>query len=308
MTTNKGANRTFLITVIVYVLFSVFWPMVGVRMDLPFYLDIALSQLVVFLPAFFYIKISGMKVRELIPYRKIKISDALLAVVMTYLFYPLLVVMNLLTMFFVDNATAQMTTVMQEQNILWNMLFIAVLPACVEEFVFRGMLYQTYRKSSLWKGILLSAFLFGCMHMNFNQFLYTFVFGIILAMTVEATGSILTSMICHFILNLNSVLLVAVTDRMQGGNFNSVMEESSTLMDNPQMLLMGTISWIVIAGFTTAGAVGIWIHLAKKNGRLESFRAEWKEPAKERLFSIPLLIGILLAAAIMVLIEVASRL
>lgn len=308
MTTNKGANRTFLITVIVYVLFSVFWPMVGVRMDLPFYLDIALSQLVVFLPAFFYIKITGMKVRELIPYRKIKISDALLAVVMTYLFYPLLVVMNLLTMFFVDNATAQMTTVMQEQHILWNMLFIAVLPACVEEFVFRGMLYQTYRKSSLWKGILLSAFLFGCMHMNFNQFLYTFVFGIILAMTVEATGSILTSMICHFILNLNSVLLVAVTDRMQGGNLNSVMEESSTLMDNPQMLLMGTISWIVIAGFTTAGAVGIWIHLAKKNGRLESFRAEWKEPAKERLFSIPLLIGILLAAAIMVLIEVASRL
>lgn len=308
MTTNKGANRTFLITVIVYVLFSVFWPMVGARMDLPFYLDIALSQLVVFLPAFFYIKISGMKVRELIPYRKIKISDALLAVVMTYLFYPLLVVMNLLTMFFVDNATAQMTTVMQEQHILWNMLFIAVLPACVEEFVFRGMLYQTYRKSSLWKGILLSAFLFGCMHMNFNQFLYTFVFGIILAMTVEATGSILTSMICHFILNLNSVLLVAVTDRMQGGNLNSVMEESSTLMDNPQMLLMGTISWIVIAGFTTAGAVGIWIHLAKKNGRLESFRADWKEPAKERLFSIPLLIGILLAAAIMVLIEVASRL
>lgn len=308
MTTNKGANRTFLITVIVYVLFSVFWPMVGVRMDLPFYLDIALSQLVVFLPAFFYIKISGMKVRELIPYRKIQITDALLAVVMTYLFYPLLVVMNLLTMFFVDNATAQMTTVMQEQNILWNMLFIAVLPACVEEFVFRGMLYQTYRKSSLWKGILLSAFLFGCMHMNFNQFLYTFVFGIILAMTVEATGSILTSMICHFILNLNSVLLVAVTDRMQGGNLDSVMEESSTLMDNPQMLLMGTISWIVIAVFTTAGAVGIWIHLAKKNGRLETFRAEWKEPAKERIFSIPLLIGILLAVAIMVFIEVASRL
>lgn len=308
MTTNKGANRTFLITVIVYVLFSLFWPIAGNYFGTPFYLDIALAQLIVFLPAFFYIKIAGMKVGELIPYRKIKISDALLAVVMTYLFYPLLVVMNLLTMFFFNNTTAEMTTVMQEQNMLWNILFIAVLPACVEEFVFRGMLYQTYRKSSLWKGILLSAFLFGCMHMNFNQFLYTFVFGIILAMTVEATGSILTSMLCHFILNLNSVLLVAVTDRMQGGELENVVSESSSLMDNPRMLLMGTISWIVIAVFTTAGAMGIWIHLAKKNGRLETFRTEWKEPAKEKLFSIPLLIGILLAVAVMALIEIVSRL
>lgn len=306
MTTNKGANRTFMITVIVYVIFSLFWGFVGSRLEMPFWIDILLSQLTVFLPAFLYIKIAGMKVRELIPYRKIRISDALLAVLMTYLFYPLMVVMNLITMFFVDNTTAQMTGSMQEQGILLNMLLVAVLPACVEEFVFRGVLYHTYRRSGLLRGILLSAFLFGCMHMNFNQFLYTFVFGIILALAVEATGSILTSMICHFILNLNSVLLVGVLSGKSGA-LDQAVEGSSSLMDDPKMLLAGTISWLVIAVFTTAGGLGIWICLAKRNGRLEYIREKIKEPSHGKIVTAALVIGVVIAFVLMIVLEILSK-
>ncbi|MCI8326845.1 MAG: CPBP family intramembrane metalloprotease [Lachnospiraceae bacterium] len=308
MTTNKGANRTFLITVIIYILLSFVWSIVSHFFDIPFSANSLLTQTVVFLPAFLYIKISGMKVRELIPYRRIKISDALQAIAMTYLFYPLLIVVNLITMFFVDNETAGViTTAAGEQSLFWNVVFIALLPACVEEFVFRGMLYQTYKKSSLLVGVLLSAFLFGCMHMNFNQFAYAFVFGLVLALTLEATGSIFTSMLCHFVLNLNSVLLITVMGHMQGGNFSNTIEESSTLMDHPKLLLMGALSWIVIAVFTTIGAVGIWIHLAKKNGNLERIQKELKKPTKEKIFSIPLLLGILMTAAVMVFMEVLKR-
>lgn len=303
MTTNKGANRTFLITVILYIGFSLFWGFVGSRLGTPFWVDVILSQLTIFLPAFIYVKIAGMKVGELIPYRRIRISDALLAVLMTYLFYPLMVVMNLITMFFVDNTTAQMTGSMQEQGVLLNMLLIAVLPACVEEFVFRGMLYHTYKRSSLWKGVLLSAFLFGCMHMNFNQFLYTFVFGIILAMAVEATGSILTSMICHFILNLNSVLLVGVLGQKSSA-LDQALEGSQSLMDEPKMLLAGTIAWLIIAVFTTAGGLGIWTVLAKRNGRLEYIREKIKEPAAGRIFTIPLAVGVVIAFALMIVLEI----
>lgn len=303
MTTNKGANRTFMITVIVYIAFSFFWGFVGSLLKIPFWVDILLSQLIVFLPAFIYIKTAGMKVRELIPYRKIRISDALLAVLMTYLFYPLMVVMNLITMFFVDNATAKMTGSMQEQGILLNMLLIAMLPACVEEFVFRGMLYHTYKRNGLLKGILLSAFLFGCMHMNFNQFLYTFVFGIILALAVEATGSILTSMICHFILNLNSVLMVGILDGKSGA-LDQALEGSSSLMDDPKMLLAGTISWLVIAVFTTAGALGIWICLAKRNGRLEYIREKIKEPSNGKFVTPALVIGVVIAFVLMIVLEI----
>ena len=81
MTTSKGANRTFLITIIVYVLFSFLWGFLGERIGSSFYVNIALSQFVVCLPSFCYIKIAGMKVGELIPYRKIRITDGLLTLI-----------------------------------------------------------------------------------------------------------------------------------------------------------------------------------------------------------------------------------
>ena len=95
MTTNKGVNRTFLITFLIYVGGSFLWSLIGKRFVDSFYVDIAVSQLLVCVPPFVYLKISGTKTGELIPYKKIRISDALLAVVMTYLFYPLMLVMNL---------------------------------------------------------------------------------------------------------------------------------------------------------------------------------------------------------------------
>lgn len=306
MTTNKGVNRTFLITAVIYIGSSLLFSFSGISADLPFYLNIFISQMLVFLPAFFYIKIAGMKVGELIPYRKIRLPDALLAIVMTYLFYPLLVVANLLTMFFVKNTSAELAGNLQDQNTFLNMIFVALLPAFVEEFVFRGMIYQTYKKSSMRIGILLSAFLFGCMHLNFNQFLYTFLFGIILAMTVEATGSILTSMICHFVLNLNSVLMSALLDK-SSGSFDSAMEESSALLDDPRLLLAGTAVWMVIAVFTTAGGIGIWIYLARKNGRLEMLREGLKEPAKEKIITVSLIGGMIFLIGVMILLEVLNR-
>lgn len=304
MTTNKGANRTFLITIIVYVLFSFLWGFVGEAIGSSFYADIAISQLLVFLPSFCYIKIAGMKVGELIPYRKINIKDGILAILMTYLFYPALMVMNMISMFFVKNTTAEMTGRMEEESFLLNLLFVAILPACVEEFVFRGMLYHTYRQYSMIKGVFLSAFLFGCMHMNFNQFLYTFVFGVFLALTIEATGSIFTSMMCHFILNMNSVVLVKILELAGNSSAGSALEQSSSVLEAPKMLVAGTISWAVIAVFTTAGAMGIWVHLAKKNGRLEKIRNAWGAEAKGKCITPSLILGVIISVVLMIFLEV----
>lgn len=60
-----------------------------------------------------------------------------------------MLVMNLLTMFFVDNTSAELAATMGQENLFLNILFVALLPAFVEEFVFRGVFYQTYRKSSM---------------------------------------------------------------------------------------------------------------------------------------------------------------
>ena len=52
------------------------------------------------------------------------------------------------------------------------MLVMAVLPAVSEEFLFRGILYNTYRKTSPILGVFLSALFFALLHGNFNQIPY----------------------------------------------------------------------------------------------------------------------------------------
>ena len=152
--------------------------------------------------------------------------------------------------------------------------------------------------------LVLSGLLFGCMHMNFNQLLYTFVFGMILVFMMEATGSIVTSMICHFLLNLNGVLLSGLNGSIRNASVSDAVQQSSNLASQPKILLAGLLVWGVIAVFTTAGGCAIWIHLARKNGRLELIQQKMNEAKRERIVTPTLVIGMVLAVAFMVIIEI----
>ena len=154
------------------------------------------------------------------------------------------------------------------------------------------------------KNMVLSGLLFGCMHMNFNQFLYTFVFGMILVFMMEATGSIVTSMICHFLLNLNGVLLSGLNGSIRNASVSDAVQQSSNLASQPKILLAGLLVWGVIAVFTTAGGCAIWVHLARKNGRLELIQQKMNEVKRERIVTPTLVIGMVLAVAFMVIIEI----
>lgn len=302
MTTNKGANRTFCITLIIYVAVSLLYSFFTRGKDVPIYVELLLAQSSIFLPAFIYIKKSGRKVCELIPYKRLRLGDIPVLVLITYLFYPMVLVLNLLSMIFVDNEVAQMTQRMNGDAFFLNLLFFAVLPACVEEFFFRGMLYQTYRKSSAKIGMFLSGFLFGCMHLNFNQFLYAFAFGIFLVLIVEATGSIYASMLCHFILNINSVIAM----KIQSIRGSRVSAESAALLQDKEMLLTAGAGWLVIAMIGLMGVFGLWVYLAKKHGTLTDIQMRFRQPKGEKFITPSLIIGIILAMIIIVLSGVIS--
>lgn len=302
MTSNKGVNRTFLVTLIIYVAVAFLYSFFTRGKDTSIYVQIFFSQASIFLPAFFYIKKSGMKIRELIPYQKLRLGDIPILIIITYLFYPVVLVLNLFSMLFADNQVAEMTQRMNGEELWLNLLFFAVLPACVEEFFFRGMLYQTYRKSSAKIGMFLSGFLFGCMHLNFNQFLYAFAFGIFLVLIVEATGSVYASMLCHFILNINSVIVM----KIQSGRGGSASADSAAILEDKEMLLTGSLSWLVIALIALMGVFGLWVYLAKKHNTLMDIQMRFRQPKREKFITPSLIAGIVIAMIIIILSGVKS--
>lgn len=94
---------------------------------------------------------------------------------------------------------------------LLAVLLLAVLPAVCEELLFRGLIFNGL-KSKLkapW-AIFLSATLFALMHMSIFQTLHQFVLGVVLATLVYFTGTVVYSMIFHFLNNFLVVFLAYV--------------------------------------------------------------------------------------------------
>ncbi|MCM1259212.1 MAG: CPBP family intramembrane metalloprotease [Roseburia sp.] len=89
------------------------------------------------------------------------------------------------------------------------MEFVAVclLAPLAEELLYRGIVYKRAKFFfGVWPGILISAVLFGIVHMNLVQFIYAAVFGVLLGFFVEKTGKIHSAAAAHAAANLTSLL------------------------------------------------------------------------------------------------------
>lgn len=104
------------------------------------------------------------------------------------------------------------TSILPLDNAGWlvlNIILLAAVPAVLEELVFRGIILNAFRKKTGdVASIFISAALFSLMHCSPQQTVFTFVFGIVLAFVVVKTGSVVSSMIIHFLNNAIAVIFM----------------------------------------------------------------------------------------------------
>lgn len=104
------------------------------------------------------------------------------------------------------------------------LLLVVLVPAIMEELVFRGYLYKKLIRFGEGPYILVSALFFGTFHANFEQFLYAFVLGAWLAYLVCRTGTVLYGMMIHLFVNFYSAnVLVQIGDGMVASVLSWVM-------------------------------------------------------------------------------------
>ncbi len=88
----------------------------------------------------------------------------------------------------------------------------AVLPAVCEELLFRGLIFNGLKdKFNVSLSVIFSALIFALIHFSIFQTVYQFLIGIVLALLVHFTGSILFSMLFHFVNNFTIVLISYIT-------------------------------------------------------------------------------------------------
>ena len=259
-----------------------------------------LSEIVILVPAIATILYSGDRLGVIIPFKRIKISSALLTVLYVVLLFPLVTFINSVSMLFVDNTVVGLSDQILGMP-MWQMFIsIGLLGPFVEEIVFRGFFLQSYQRTGRIIGsMILSSILFGMMHMNFNQFAYGAVMGLMLSLLVEATGSVLTSFIAHATFNSIEVILMYATSDVIDNAENMLTELEET---NQILLTIGI--YFVAAVIFTALAFCIVVKISDIERRKEFFVGIPKcKKQGYKLITVPLIVAIVIAMAYMIGIE-----
>ena len=97
--------------------------------------------------------------------------------------------------------------------IVMNFVTMAVIPAFVEEFLFRGLIQTNLRPFGRGVAIIGSAIMFGAMHQNIQQIFYATVAGLMLGYLYEETGSIWCGILLHLFNNAFSVFEATILQR-----------------------------------------------------------------------------------------------
>lgn len=261
----KIATSHFLLVIILLCQFAMSGIIYGLNLDLPMAVSLVLSQLTIILPFIIYCIVKKENPFRMIRMKKIKFSTALLSVGIAIFSYPVVVLLNMVSMIFVENAMINVMPDVLQMGLIPGLILMALLPALVEETIFRGMIYNTYSKRRPIIGILLSALLFGLMHMNFNQLPYALYLGIIMALVMEACDSIIAPMIVHFTMNATSSTLAFLSK----DTLEEAAGASSDLEEMLPMLMAGVIVVYAVLALIALGIVGTLIYATfRSNNRL----------------------------------------
>ena len=268
--------------------------------------QILFSQIVFALPAIIYLIVSGTNPFKALRVNPIKISNVFLLILFAYLITPLISLINAISLVFSQNEIAStITNITDNSPLILGILTVGLLPAILEESVYRGVLYNEYRKANPKIAIFLSALLFGLLHQNLNQFSYAFALGLIFALVIEATDSILSTMILHFVINSTSVVMNYMLPRVLkameafvGSDVVNAEEMLETALEGADKVTMiqSAYSLILPAIISSVLAFLVYRVIAKNENRYEEVKNIFvRNESSSRVLSfisVPLVIGV----------------
>lgn len=267
----KCSNIIFLLIVVFHTEALIFLSILSKRFNIGFVTNALVSELTVLLPGLIMLLVMRSRLDEWFVFGRVKVSVVLLTILFTYLVMPFISFINVLSQLFTDNAALDIFGSASSLSPGLMVFIIGVIGPICEELVFRGMIYQGYRKSGRIIGaIVLSSLLFGLMHMNVNQCCYAVVMGIMLALLFEATGSLIAPIIMHMTVNTHNTVLALSASRLyeKMGISDDITELASEVSTKESILYIAG-GLLVISSICLVFAFLVFTRICRKMGTVE---------------------------------------
>lgn len=166
-------------------------------------LGIVLTEAVaIFAPALFF--------RRNFPAKTNKGMGLAEAALLTVAVFPIILVINgifldaLSRIYLLKN---QNLDLLRDAGLFKQILTVALAPAVMEEFFFRGVLCERFARRSPRGAVVLSAALFALFHFEAQNSLAPFLFGLVLGY-IYLYGGLKACIFSHFLYNLSSILFI----------------------------------------------------------------------------------------------------
>ena len=157
--------------------------------------------------------------------------------------------------------------------LLLTLFSTAVLPAIMEELLFRGVILQLLRPAGDRIALILTSVLFGITHGTVEQIPFAFVVGLVCGYFVLKTGNIYLGMLLHFLNNAVAVVLDALL--LNASTAESVAWTYAAFI---VMALLGLIGWVFLRRCAPLVIAPVYDGRASWLSRGERRRAVWLTP------------------------------
>jgi membrane protease YdiL (CAAX protease family) len=233
----------------------------GTVSTLKYYLKLFLLEIIlVGGPPLIYMLIFKMNIREVIRLNKIKAGEAFLVAGMAILGYGVIIIINRVWYWIISHwgtpAGQELPPVTNGSQLLLAVLTIGLVPAIVEEFLFRGLIIRGYERFGSIAAIVMTGVLFGLLHIQLMSIPSVILLGIVITYTVYRTNSIFAGIIYHFVHNTVTVCFLFLQNIVQkfAGGLEAIPEQDISAL--PQEVLPIAMAFWGIVGL---GALALFI-------------------------------------------------
>ncbi len=172
------------------------------------FLSATIVQLIVFLlPLAFYCRVTGFDMVSGLKFRYVTASRIPFLVNMTLIFFVGSMLLRYAGLFVFGEAMVVTPDAIcfsaRSENVFLHLLGTMVLPAVLEEVVFRGILLEEYRSYGAAWTVATTSVMFAMLHLSLENFVYYLFMGIVLGVITLASDSILPAIGLHTIINVS---------------------------------------------------------------------------------------------------------
>lgn len=190
-------------------LFCIIFEVVGI-MTVMFFGTLGAQMAIYFMTMLFAVFMARSRKAEFrIPFERPKVKTLLQSVGISVCGIPIALVLSALAAF-LSSAGADSSEDITKYPIWLAMIAFAIVPAVVEEYVFRGLILGAYMNVDMKAAVVISSLFFALLHFSLGSILYGFFYGCLFALIRIATGSMIYSMTMHLVFNAVNVIVAYI--------------------------------------------------------------------------------------------------